>query len=108
MRALPLLLLATLAACTTTEVNAPSLAPRPAEAIDPRAPVPEPPIPTNPTPGLVDQLDKLVAEAVAGDAAFQPAIDKAERLAAAAGARESEGWVIARWAAIRSSTARRR
>jgi hypothetical protein len=53
-------------------VNAPSLYPRPAEAIDPRIPMPNPVLSTTPTPGLVDQLNALVGQAEAGDSGFQP------------------------------------
>jgi hypothetical protein len=98
MRAFPLLLIASAGACSTPQVNAPSLAPRAAEAIDPRAPVPEPPISTTPSAGLVGQLDRLVAEAQSGDAAFKPAIDKALRLAAEAGPVQSESWILAQQA----------
>ena len=47
------------------------------------------------TPALASRLADLVAQARAGDAAFQPAVAEAERLAAAAGAPQSEGWVAA-------------
>jgi len=85
MRALPILLLTMLSACASPETNAPSLAPRAAEAIDPRVPVPDPVISMTPAAGLVDQLNKLVAQALAGDQAFQTLIARAEELASAAG-----------------------
>jgi hypothetical protein len=84
-----------LAGCSGPEVNAPSLAPRPAEAIDPRVPVAEAPVPTAPSPELAQKLDSLVAQALAGDEAFRPAAADAERLAAAAGPPQSESWVAA-------------
>jgi hypothetical protein len=106
MRALPLLIVPLLAGCTATPVGAPSLAPRAAEAIDPRVPVPDPPIPTTPAPGLVEQLDRLVAQANAGDQAFQPLADHARRLAGAAGPKESESWVVAQQALSAAVAAR--
>ena len=98
MRALPLLLIACLSGCASAPVEAPSLAPRPAEAIDPRVPVPDPAIATTPTPGLVAQLDRLVAQAQSGDAAFRPLAEHARELAASAGPKESESWVVAQQA----------
>ena len=106
MRALPLLLVPILAGCTSAEVNAPSLAPRAAEAIDPRVPVADPVIPTTPTAGLVEQLDKLVAQAVNGDQAFQPLVARADGLANAAGPKESESWIAAQQALSAAVAAR--
>ena len=73
----------------------PSLAPRAAEAIDPRIP-----IPANPSPGSVDPrigaaLAQAVARARAGRAAFDRLAQPAEALAAAAGPKQSEGWIAA-------------
>jgi hypothetical protein len=98
MRALPILAVSLLAGCAAAPVAAPSLAPRPAESIDPRVPVPEPAIPTTPTAGLVQQLERLVAQAQSGDAAFRPLADRARDLAASAGPKESESWVVAQQA----------
>ena len=97
MRGLALALTVLLSGCATA-TNAPSLAPRAAESIDPRVPVPEPVISTAPTTGLVEKLDALVAQAVAGDRAFSPLIERARQLAEAAGAKESESWVVAQQA----------
>jgi hypothetical protein len=97
MRALSPALAVLLSGCAAA-TNAPSLAPRPAEAIDPRVPVPEPVLPTTPTPALVHKLDSLVAQAVAGDEAFGPLAERARQLADAAGAKESESWVVAQQA----------
>ena len=91
----PLLLLAS---CTAPRVNAPSLAPRAAEAIDPRLPVPESALRTTPNATLVDQLKILVAQAETGDAQFQPLADAAQRAAASAGPAESESWIAAQQA----------
>jgi hypothetical protein len=106
MRALLLLLLPSLAGCANSAGNAPSLSPRPAEAIDPRVAVPEPALSTTPNPGLVAQLDTLVAQAVAGDQAFQPLIDRAGQLAAGAGPRGSESWISAQQALSAAVAAR--
>ena len=97
MRALALAMTVLLSGCAGAN-SAPSLAPRAAEAIDPRVPVPEPALSTTPTPGLVEKLDQLVAQAVAGDGAFSPLIEQARRLAESAGAKESESWVVAQQA----------
>jgi hypothetical protein len=97
MRAIALALAVLLSGCATA-TNAPSLAPRPAEAIDPRVPVPEPVLSTTPAPALVEKLDSLVAQAVAGDQAFSPLIEHARDLAGSAGAKESESWVVAQQA----------
>jgi len=97
MRALALALSVLVAGCATA-TNAPSLAPRAAEAIDPRLPVPEPVVSTIPNPALVHQLDSLVAQAVTGDHAFAPLAERARQLADSAGAKESESWVLAQQA----------
>ena len=98
MRALPVLTLSLLAGCATAPVDAPSLAPRPAEAIDPRVPVPDVIVTTDVSIGLPAQLDRLVAQAQSGDAAFRPLADHARELAASAGPKESESWVVAQQA----------
>jgi hypothetical protein len=87
-------------------VNAPSLYPRPAEAIDPRIPVPDPVLSTTPTPGLVEQLNALVGQAEAGDSDFQPTAAAAEKAVAAAGAPQSEGWITAQQALSAAIAAR--
>ncbi len=98
-RIIPLLTLS-LAACTMPDAGGPqpSLAPRPAEAIDPRLPIPDE-IPA----GTVDQalaqrLDALVNDARSGAAGFAARRADAERLAAAAGPSGSESWVAAQQA----------
>jgi hypothetical protein len=95
MRGSIVILAGLLAACTAPEVQAPSLAHRPAEAIDPRVPVPEPHISSVPNGALVGQLNALVAQAVTGDENFRPLADEAEQLVAAAGEKGSESWVVA-------------
>ena len=84
--------------CASPQTGFPSLAPRASEAIDPRVPVAEPVAAGTADPRLAERLEVLVAQAVAGDRAFQAAADDARRLAAAAGPRESESWVVAQQA----------
>ena len=98
MRAFALLLAAALAGCAAPASQAPSLAPRAAEAIDPRVPVPEPELPTIVDPALAAQLSALVGRAEAGDAQFRAVAPSAQQAAASAGARESESWVVAQQA----------
>lgn len=105
MRGLSLALAVLLSGCATA-TNAPSLAPRPAEAIDPRVPVPEPVLPTTPDAALVEKLDSLVAQAIAGDRAFSPLIERARQLADAAGGKEGESWVVAQQALSAAVSAR--
>lgn len=87
-------------------MNAPSLAPRAAEAIDPRLPVADPVLPTRPNPALVGELNGLVAEAEAGDTQFQPAITAAEAAVASAGPAQSESWIAAQQALSAAVAAR--
>ena len=106
MRFFALALLALIGACSAPMVNAPSLAPRAAEAIDPRVPIPDP-IATGPaSPALVARLDALIGQAKSGDSDFQVAIAEAERLAAGAGEPQSESWVVAQQALSAAVAAR--
>ena len=98
MRSPQFLLLLAVAGCAGPELQSPSLAPRPAEAIDPRVPVPEAPVPTQAAPALVRQLEALVAQAVAAEETFRSAAATAERLAASAGPPQSESWIVAQQA----------
>ncbi|MEO8454275.1 MAG: hypothetical protein ABI454_03890 [Sphingomicrobium sp.] len=86
---------AALTACATPGGPYPSLQPRAAEAIDPRVPVERPMNDRPVSAALASRLAELVAQARAGDAAFESAASEAERLASAAGAPQSEGWVVA-------------
>lgn len=88
---LPLLL----AACGTMQTGEPSLAPRAAEAIDPRVPIPSEVIAGPADPALTERIAQLMAEVRAGAAAFEAAETEAERLAAAAGPAQSESWIEA-------------
>ena len=92
--ALALMLL--LAACSTPDVGPePSLAPRAAEAIDPRVPVPGD-MPLGPvTPAVAASLEALVSTVRAGRAEFEARAAEASRLAAAAGPSASESWIVA-------------
>jgi hypothetical protein len=106
--ALPLILTCalTLGACGSPGGPYPSLAPRPAEAIDPRVPV-ERPINNRPvTPALASRLAEIVAEARRGDAAFASIAAEAERLAAAAGPAHGDGWTAAQQALSAAIAAR--
>ena len=89
-------LLLLLAACSTPNAGPePSLAPRAAEAIDPRVPVPGD-VPLGPvTPAVAARLDALVSAVRAGSSEFDPRAAEATRLAAAAGPEASESWIAA-------------
>ena len=93
----PLLALG-LSACAATSTTEPSLARRPAEAIDPRLPVPVA-APTGPAdPALASRLAELLAQGNEGARAFDSLTAQAEALANAAGPRESESWIVAQQA----------
>ena len=100
-------LLLILAGCSSPGGPYPSLQPRAAEAIDPRvqpaAVMNERPV----APALAAQLAALVEQARAGDAAFAPAVADAERLAAGAGAPQSESWIAAQEALSAAIAARK-
>ena len=98
MRSAALLIILLLGACAAPGGPYPSLQPRAAERIDPRVPV-ERPVNDRPvTPALAARLAELIAQAYGGEAAFEPAAAEAERLAANAGAPQSEGWTVAQQA----------
>jgi hypothetical protein len=108
MRKRLLFLMATIVmgACSTGGPY-PSLRPRAAEAIDPRI-QPVRPINDRPaTPALTKQLAALVDQARAGEADFGPAAAEAERLAAIAGASQSESWIAAQEALSAAIAARK-
>ena len=103
--------IAALGACAAPRGLSPSLQPRSAEAIDPRVPVGGPVNDRPVSPTLAARLRELVAQAQGGDAAFAPLADRAEQLASAAGAPQSESWTVAQEAlsaavAARGPTAR--
>lgn len=98
MRSIAFLPLAVISGCSAPMVSAPSLAPRAAEAIDPRLPIPDV-RPTGPaSAALVTRLGTLIAQARSGDVAFQSAAGEADRLASSAGGPQSESWVVAQQA----------
>lgn len=86
--------------------GAPSLAPRPAEAIDPRLPVEVDVVEQPVSPALVARLAALVEQARLGDAAFRDAAARAEPLVAAAGPAHGESWVLAQQAISIAQAAR--
>src|SRR3982751_597668 len=96
-----------LCACSVPGGPYPSLQPRAAEAVDPRMPVVRPINDRPVTPSLAAQLSTLVDQARSGSAAFDGAASEAERLAAAAGAPQSEGWIAAQEALSAAIAARR-
>jgi hypothetical protein len=106
MRRLLLMTILALNACSSPGGPYPSLQPRAAEAIDPRLqplrPINERPV----TAALATQLAGLVGQARSGDADFEPAMATAERLAASAGAPQSEGWIAAQQALSAAISAR--
>jgi len=106
MRFLALAPLLSLCACSVPANNAPSLAPRPAEAIDPRVPIASEPVIGPVTATLAAKLETLVADARQGDSGFQSVYAEAERLTTAAGAVQSEGWVVAQQAVSGAVAAR--
>ena len=101
-----LIALTALGACATPGGPSPSLQPRAAEAIDPRVPIERPMNDRPVSPALAAQLAALVSQAHSGDAAFDPAAAQAERLAAAAGERQSESWIAAQEALSAAVSAR--
>jgi hypothetical protein len=107
MRKTLILSLLAVSACSAPGGPYPSLQPRAAEAIDPRVPVTRP---INDRPvgaALAARLAVLVEQARGGDAAFEGAVAQAERLAAAAGAPQSESWIAAQEALTAAIAARR-
>ena len=108
-RRIPALLLLMLVpgGCSAPGGPFPSLQPRAAEAIDPRVPVERPMNPRPVDPALAATLERLIGEARAGDSAFAPLMDSAERLAAEAGAPRTESWIAAQEALTAAIAARR-
>lgn len=107
MRGIFLLPILALAACSSTGGPYPSLQPRTAEAIDPRLPVVRPINDRPVTPALASRLAGLVNQAHAGEGAFDAAAGNAEHLAASAGARQSESWIVAQEALTAAIAARK-
>ncbi|MDP9421388.1 MAG: hypothetical protein M3Q19_00895 [Pseudomonadota bacterium] len=102
MRSLSLLLVLPLAAgCSITTSPEPSLAPRAAEAIDPRLPIPDEEPSGTVDPALAGRLSALVATVRSAMPAFEAREVEAGRLAAAAGPVASESWIAAEQALSR-------
>ena len=95
----PVLLL--IAGCSMTTSPEPSLAPRPAEAIDPRLPIADEVAAGTLDPALADRLSALVAQARAAEPAFDARASEASQAAARAGPVASEGWIAAELALSR-------
>ena len=93
-------------ACTTPTRPAPSLAPRAAETIDPRVPIPSEIVMGPVTPAIAARLADLTGLARSGDAAFSDRVAAAERLAEGAGPPQSESWVAAQQALSTAQAAR--
>ena len=111
MATIPAVFVVILSGCAPVGGPFPSLQPRAAEAIDPRLPVPGAVNDRPVTPALASRLGELLAQARDGDEQFRPLAEQAERLAADAGAAQSESWVVAQQAlsaaiAARGPTAR--
>lgn len=90
-----LLSLAVLGGCSHSKLTPPSLAPRAAEAIDPRLPVENRIVQRPVGSAMAVQLAGLLRQARSGDEAFRAAIGPAERAVSAAGAPQSESWISA-------------
>ena len=98
----PLLAAALVTGCSTPRTAPePSLAPRAAESIDPRVPIPDTVPAGQADPALVQRIDALLAEARGGVPAFEARQAEAARLAPVAGPVSSEGWVAAQQALSR-------
>ncbi len=94
--ALPLLV--GLAACAASPATEPSLAPRAAERIDPRLPLPSE-APTGVVdPALASRLAQSVAAGRDGQRTFAAQVGNAQALAGAAGPAQSESWIVAQQA----------
>jgi hypothetical protein len=101
MRNLIALVLVLTAGCSTAPIREPSLAPRAAESIDPRLPVPEA-VPSGAVDAeLAQRLGQLVGSVKAAVPQFQAQEATATRLASAAGPMASESWIAAQQALSR-------
>ncbi|MEO7365041.1 MAG: hypothetical protein ABIW03_01820 [Sphingomicrobium sp.] len=95
-----------LAGCAAPPAPPASLAPRAAEAIDPRVPVV---VATTSQPvsgAIANRLAELIGQARRGENAFASAAALAQRLASAAGPPQSESWVVAQEALSAAVAAR--
>ena len=94
--ALPVAVVAAVTACARPDIGPePSLAPRAAEAIDPRVAIPAE-VPMGSVDAvLASRLAALVGDARAAQPGFTARLGESERVVAAAGAAGSEGWIAA-------------
>lgn len=91
-----------LAGCSTPNRGTePSLAPRAAEAIDPRVPIPDETPAGTLNPALAARLQQLLGSVQSNLPAFNEREAEASRLAAAAGPMASESWITAEQALSR-------
>ena len=101
MRSAPFLMLI-VAACSTPRIGPePSLAPRAAEAIDPRVPIPGDIPLGRVSPEVSARLESLVSTVRAGTAEFDARAAETSRLTAAAAPEASESWIAAQQALSR-------
>ena len=107
MRGFILLSILAVTACSTPGGPYPSLQPRAAEEIDPRLPVVRPVNDRPVTATLASRLADLLAQARSSEGAFDAAASSAEKLASAAGAPQSESWILAQEALTAAIAARR-
>jgi hypothetical protein len=107
MRALILLAIMALAACSTPGGPYPSLQARAAEAIDPRLPVVRPINDRPVTAALASRLTELVSQAHRGEGAFDAAASAAERFANIAAGTQTESWIVAQEALTAAIAARK-
>ena len=105
-RPFALAILFAVAGCTAPSLQTPSLAPRAAEAIDPRAPVVADSVQRPVDPALASHLAELIGQARGSESAFAAAAGHAQRLAATAGPPQSESWIIAEQAVSVAAAAR--
>jgi hypothetical protein len=100
-RLLSLVALPLVAACSMTTSPEPSLAPRAAEAIDPRLPIRDEVQEGTVDPALAGRLSALVAEVRSAAPAFDAREAEASGLAGSAGPAASESWIAAEQALSR-------
>ena len=94
--ALPVATALIVTACARPNIGPePSLAPRAAEAIDPRVAIPSEVPMGSVNAALANRLEVLVGEARAAQPGFATRLGESQRLASAAGAAGSEGWIAA-------------
>jgi len=88
-------------ACSPNALVEPSLAPRDAESIDPRVPIPDATPRGTLDAAIVERLDSLVGHARDGATTFAAREAEASRLADAAGPMPGESWIAAQQALSR-------